>query len=178
MDSPTYIVLTRLARTEKLLFALCTVDHIVSSNWIVESAKAGKFLHVDKYLWDVTPLNEQFNGNIMKAIGSPNRKTLFAGKTFFITPSVRPNCVSLKKLIELCGGKVETGRRSASQIIQSNTQQPDSFIILTCMSDMHLLIDLMKSGKLKRVICTTELVMAAIMQQKIDLDAHILSCQL
>lgn len=178
MDSPTHIVLTHLARTEKLLFALCTVDYIVSSDWIIESAKAGHFLHVDTYLWDVRPLNEHFNGNIMEAIRSTTRRTLFAGKTFFITPSVRPNCVTLKKLIELYGGKVETGRRSASQIIQSNHQQPDSFIILTCSSDLHLLIDLMKSGKLKRVICTTELVLTAIMQQKIDLDAHIVSNQL
>lgn len=141
----------------------------------MESAKAGHFLPVDKFIWDVTTFDEQFNGNIMEAIKSPNRRTLFAGKTFFITPSVRPSCESLKSLIELCGGKVETKRRSASQIIQSNAQQAESFIILTCVTDMHLLLDVMKSGKLNRVICTTEFVMSAIMKQKIEFEGHNLS---
>lgn len=115
-EEATHIVLTHLSRSYKLLFALCAVDHIVSSKWIVDSAKAGKFLRSDEYAMHST---EQFrktfkNCDIQAVIKSTTRKTLFAGKTFHITPSVRPTINDITRLIEFCGGKVEARRRSVS----------------------------------------------------------------
>lgn len=155
--------------------AICTADHILNSKWIVDSAKSGKFLPTNEYIWNDAEFNETYHCDILKSIKSPIRKTLFAGKTFYITPSVRPNPKELEKLIKLCGGKVEAKRRSASQITQANTQNPESYIILTCTKDIHLLIDLTKPGKPNRIICATELVLSAVMQQKIDIEPHIIT---
>lgn len=171
-ETATHLVLTRLVRTYKLLLALCTVDHIVSSKWIIDSANAGKFLRPDEYTLDDEPLRKKFNCNIKEVIKSPTRKTLFAGKTFFVTPSVQPKLKDVIRLIEFCGGKVEAKRRTAAQIAQANIQQPDSYIILTCPPDMHLLHDLLKSDKPNRLIYTTELVLAAIMHQKIHFESN------
>lgn len=165
-------MLTELKRSYKLLFALCTVDHIVSSKWIVDSAKAGKFLRPDEYALnsDEKFRSEYRNCDIQAVLKSSTRKTLFAGKTFFITPSVRPSQKDIARLIEFCGGKVETKRRTASAIQQTNIQNPDSYIILTCASDMHLVFDLLRSDNPNRCITTTEFVMTSIMQQKISFE--------
>lgn len=174
-ETATHLVLTQLVRTYKLLYALCFVNHIVSSKWIVDSAKAGKFLRPDEYALNDESFRKLFNCDIQEVIKSTTRKTLFAGKTFFVTPSVRPKPKDIVKLIEFCGGKVELKRRNAAQILQANGQQPDSYIILTCTQDLHLVHDLMKVGKSNRCICSTELIMAAIMHQKIDIEAHIIT---
>lgn len=170
----THLVLTYLTRTYKLLFGLCSVDYIVSSKWIVDSAKAGKFLRPDEYTLNDEKFQKEYNCDIQKVIKSSTRKTLFSGKTFFVTPRVRPLHANIVKLIEFCGGKVETKRRSAAQITQANIQQPDSYCILTCTEDLHLVHDLLKAGKSNRFICSTELVLAAIMHQKIDYETHII----
>lgn len=171
----THIVLSRLTRTCNLLFALCVVDHILSSKWIVESARAGKFLPTDEYDINDDSFKETYRCDIQTTIKSSNRKQLFQNKIFYITPSVRPNIKDLTKLIELCGGKVEKKRRSSTQIIETNAQIPESYIVLTCTKDMHLLIDLTKPGKPNRIICATELVMSAIMLQKFEVEPHIIT---
>lgn len=171
----THIVLTRLARTTNLLLGLCVVDHVLSSKWIVESAKAGEFLPVDGFEINDESFKENYRCDIQSTIKSPKRKDLFKGKVFYITPSVRPNVHDLTKLIELCGGKVEKKRRSAAQIAETNAKSPESYIMLTCTKDMHLLIDLTKPGKPNRIICATELVMSAIMLQKIEIEPHVIT---
>lgn len=174
-ETATHLVLTHLMRTYKLLFALCSVDHIVSSKWIVDSAKAGKFLRPDEYTLNDEQFRKLYNCDIQAVIKSTARKTLFAGKTFFVTPSVRPKPKEVVRLIEFCGGKVESKRRTAVQIAQANSQQPDSYIILTCIDDLHLVHDLSKMGKTNRYICSTEFVLAAIMQQKINFEPHVIT---
>lgn len=174
-EHATHIVLTRLVRTSKLLMAVCTVDHVLNSRWISDSAKAGKFLPTNDYAWQDNLFNEQYKCDIQAAIKSPTRRTLLTGKYFYITPSVRPRPKDLTKIIELCGGKVELKRRSASQIAQANSEQPESYIILTCTRDIHLLIDLTKPGKPNRIICATEYVLSAIMHQKPEVEPHIIT---
>lgn len=178
MDDPaqaTHIVLTRLTRTCKLLLALCVVDHVVSSKWLIESAKSGKFLPTDDFQWNDEQFKETFSCDVQKAIQSPSRRTLFESKTFYITPSVRPSVKMLTQLIELCGGRVEKKRRTAAAITEANSLNPESYLILTCTKDMHLLIDLTKPGKPNRIICATELVMSAVMQQQIEVEPHIIT---
>lgn len=151
------------------------VDNVLSSKWIVESAKAGKFLSTDDFEITDDTFKETYHCDIQAAIKSPNRKQLFQDKTFYITPSVRPNVKDLTKLIELSGGKVEKKRRSATLIAETNAQTPESYIVLTCTKDMHLLIDLTKPGKPNRIICATELIMSAIMLQKFEVEKHIIT---
>lgn len=169
------MVLTRLARTCNLLLGLCVVDHVLSSNWVVESAKAGEFLPLDGFEINDDSFKEIYHCDIQSTIRSTSRKELFKDKVFYITPSVRPNIKELTKLIEICGGKVEKKRRSAVQIAESNAQAPESYIMLTCTKDMHLLIDLTKPGKPNRIICATELVMSAIMIQRIEIEPHVIT---
>lgn len=171
-EQATHIVLTRMARSCRLLMAICTVDHVLSTKWILESAIAGKFLPTDEYAWKDNAFNAKYNCDVQAAIKAPTRKNLLSGKVFYITPTVRPQPRVLNKMIEMSGGKVETRRRSAAQIVQANTERPESYIILTCSEDIHLLIDLIKPGNPNRIICATEYVLAAVMRQKVELEPH------
>lgn len=159
----------------KLILSLCTVNNVLSTKWIVDSAVAGKFLPVIDYEWKDTEFEQQFQCDVQKTIRSPIRNTLFDGKTFYMTPSVVPSIRDLTVMIECSGGKVEKQRRSVAKIAEANGQVPESYIILSCPKDLHLLSDLMRPGsKSSRYICVTEYVMLSVMTQKIDIERHII----
>ncbi|GAB0097831.1 PAX-interacting protein 1 [Sergentomyia squamirostris] len=170
----THLVMTRLTRTHKLLLALCVVKHVLSTKWIMESAAQGNFLPVDTFCIRDATFEENFKCDIHESVKNPNRGKLFDGKVFYMTPSVRPAVRDLTQMIEACGGKVEKNRRSVRRIQEANTQSPDSYIILSCANDLHLLTDLTHTIKENRIICTTEFVMNSIMKQKLNIESHII----
>lgn len=177
VESPsdaTHLVVTRLVRSCKLLVALSIVDHILSSKWITDSANAGKFLPVNGYEINDPKFKQTFKADVQKTIQTPSRRTLFEGKTFFLTPTVRPSKAILKSMIESSGGRVDKNRLSAARISETNAQKPASYIVLSCVQDLHLLSDLMRPGKPNRIICSTEFVMSSVMTQNIDLERHII----
>ncbi len=167
-------MVTRLVRSCKLLVALSVVDHILSSKWIVESAKAGKFLPVDGYEINDPKFKQTFKADVQKTITSSSRRSLFEGKTFFLTPRVRPSKTILTSMIESSGGRVDKNRLSAARISETNAQKAASYIVLSCAQDLHLLSDLMRPGRPNRIICSTEFVMSSVMTQNIDLERHVI----
>lgn len=167
--------MTRIGRSCRFLRALCTVNYIVHSKWITDSSLAGKFLSIDnKYTSDYKELEELFKFNIEKTLNSSQRRTLFNGKSFFVTPSIFPPKSEIVKLIELCGGKVEDKRRTATGIAEANSQSYDSYIVITCQHDLHLMADLCRPGKPKCLTCTAETIMRSIMKQKIEIEPFII----
>lgn len=167
--------MTRLTRTCKLLQCLCRVNHVVSSDWLTESASAGELLPEDKFQIHDPKFELMFKADIHQAVKSTSREQLFEGRTFHMTPSVRPTAKEMTKLIELCGGKVEKARRSLLKIHEANTAHPNSYIILSCPPDLHLLADIMRSKQHSRIICTTEFVMRSVMNQRVmDMEPHII----
>lgn len=167
--------MTRLSRTTKLIISLCVAKYIVSSTWLVESAKAGKFLPPENYPIHDKNFEENFKCDIYKAIQQPNRNKLFEKKTFYLTPSVFPSLKNLVNLLELTGGTVEKNRRSSSVISEALKQNPGSYVVIGCQKDIHLLIDLSKITKSHRFIYSTEYIMQSIMHQKIEDDKHLLN---
>lgn len=172
----THLVLTRLLRSVKLLLALPVANHIISSRWLVDSASAGHFLPITSaYEWDDDTFKKTFFCDIQRTIRSPARNKLFDGRAFYMTPSVNPNIRNLTSLIEMSGGTVERHRRSAVRIAETITQQPNSYTILSCTKDLHLLLDLLRSpGNAKSIICATEFVLTSIMTQTIDMEKHVI----
>lgn len=216
--------MSRLVRSFKLLAALPVVDHVLHTDWLVDSAKAGHFVDPNSrkryaandneatdskpaaatddavakvegetciktetaadgdadaikpsvYHLDDSTFRNSFNCKIADVLAAANRRQLFANCTFHLTPSVRPIVRDLQQLIELCGGRVERSRRSAARIAEANQQSAGSYVILSCAADLHLLADLMRPGRPNRAICATEFVMMAILQQRIDMDKHVI----
>lgn len=175
VDNPedaTYLVMTRESRTCKLIQAVCHVDYVLKSQWLVESAKAGKFLPPDPYRIQYIPVDENLKFHIDTVLQSTIRSTLFAGRYFYVTPDVFPARAEIVRMIESSGGKVEEKRRTAQSIAEIHGQSPNSYIIVTCPNDMHLCFDLTRSGNPKCPIVSTEFVMSSILKQTLEIEPN------
>lgn len=169
--------MSRLVRSFKLLAALPVVRHVLHSAWLVDSARAGHFVDpaaAERYRIDDTAFRDSFGVRLRDVLDAPNRRQLFAGRTFHVTPGVRPTVRELRELIELCGGRVERQRRSVARCTEANAERPGSYVILSCAADLHLLADLVRPGRPHRAVCGTELVMMAIVQQRVDTEKHVI----
>lgn len=179
MEDPaaaTHLVMTTLVRTAKLLQCLCTVNHVVSSSWLTESATAGELLPEDKFTLQDVDFEKSFKCDVQRVLKSEARSKLFEGRTFYMTPSVRPSVKAMSRMIELSGGRVEKTRRSLIKIHEANGQAPNSYVVLSCSGDLHLLSDILRSKQHNKIVSTTELVMEAIMSQSINMGPHTISC--
>lgn len=150
----------------KFIYGLCLAKFIIKSTWLEESARAGYFVSEEKHTMQEP--QQDFTCDVEKVINSPNRKALFEGKFFFITPSVRPSFAYLRNLIELCGGKVEKNRRSVAKIQEQIEQSTNSYIIISCPEDLQLV----GFKNFVCYVCTTELVLQSIMEQAINIPPH------
>lgn len=177
VDDPvdaTYLVMTRESRTCKLIQAVCHVNYVLKSTWLVESAKAGKFLPPDNFKIKYIQIDPTLKFYLDPVLTSTIRSTLFAGKFFWVTPDVFPARMEVVKMIESAGGTVEEGRRSFQAISDTHAQAPDTYIIITCPKDMHLLIDLTRFAKPKCGILSTEFVMSSILKQELEYEQNII----
>ncbi|GBP14406.1 PAX-interacting protein 1 [Eumeta japonica] len=162
------------SRTCKLIQAVCHVDFVLRSQWVIESAKAGKFLPPDSFKIQYIPVDENLKFHLDTVLQSTNRTTLFAGRYFYVTPDVFPARAEVVRMIESSGGKVEEKRRSSQAIAEIYNQSPESYIIVTCPNDMHLCVDLTRFGNPKCPIVSTEFVMSSILKQQLEIEPHII----
>lgn len=154
-------------RTVKYMYGLCCAKYILTSKWLVESANAGYFLPEE----DFEMREVEYEGikvNVKTVLFSSIRNKLFEGKHFFITPSVKPALSQLRSLIELCGGKVENNRRSIMKIQEGNNFSENSYVIISCQQDLHLIT----FKQFVCHVCTSEFIMNAIISQTLNFSAH------
>ncbi|XP_028172650.1 PAX-interacting protein 1-like isoform X2 [Ostrinia furnacalis] len=167
----THLVMERLVRTSKLVACLVSVKHLLSCEWVRDSQRQGKFADEAAHELRDEAFNSMFKCDIGEVLLSgEQRRKLFEGITFFLTPCVKPSRSALTEMIELCGGKVEKNRRSYVSIQEMHTQKPFSYLVLTVPNDLHLVYYLLQSEKTLNVVCSTEVVLSAIMRQKLEVE--------
>lgn len=140
----THLVMPTIMRTPKLLCCLPVVKFIVSPRWIHESAQEGKLLDEEPYLLKDSELERKMNIDVVKLLSFPTRDQLFKGKTFYITPSVVPSRIVLKDVVESSGGKVVTQPISMKAISDMMQKDETAYVVISCATDFHLLIDMAK----------------------------------
>lgn len=169
--SATHLVMDKLVRTNKLISCLVTVKHLLSTEWVLESQRQNKFADEAQFGLRDEAFNKMFKCDISEVLLSgEQRRRLFEGVTFFLTPCIKPSRASLIEIIELCGGKVEKNRRSYVSIQEMHTMRPYSYLVLTVPNDLHLVYYLLQSEKTLNVVCSAEVVLSAIMRQKLDVE--------
>ncbi|CAH2236595.1 jg26643 [Pararge aegeria aegeria] len=167
----THLVMEKLVRTCKLVSCLVTVKHLLSPEWILESQRANKFADEAKHGLRGEAFNKTFKCDVDEVLlCGEQRKKLFEGITFYLTPCVKPSKSSLTEMIELCGGKVEKNRRSYVSIQELHSQKPYSYLVLTVPNDLHLVYYLLQSEKTLNVVCNTEVVLSAILRQRLEIQ--------
>ncbi|XP_057378838.1 PAX-interacting protein 1-like isoform X2 [Daphnia carinata] len=160
----THLVMPTFMRTPKLLCCLPTVKFILSPRWIHESAQQGKLLDEQPYLLKDTDLERKMDIDLLKLLSLPQRDQLFKGKIFYITPSVVPSRSVLRDIIENSGGQVVAQPKSMKMISELMNKDENSYIVISCATDFHLLNDVMKS---KIGIYSSEFVLSAVLKQAI-----------
>nr|SVE74992.1 EOG090X027U [Daphnia dolichocephala] len=160
----THLVMPTFMRTPKLLCCIPTVKYILSPRWILESAQQGKLLEEESYLLKDTELERKMDVDLLKLLSLPQRDQLFKGKTFYITPSVVPSRSVLRDIVESSGGKVVGQPKSARAISELTQKDENSYIIISCATDFHLLNDAVKS---KIGIYSSEFILSAVLKQAI-----------
>ncbi|VVC95303.1 unnamed protein product [Leptidea sinapis] len=167
----THLVMDKLARTCKLVSCLITVKHLLTTDWVTESQRINKFADEAEFALRSETFNSTFRCDIDEVLLSgETRKKLFEGITFYLTPCVKPAKASLTEMIELCGGRVEKNRRSYVSIQEMHSQKPFSYLVLTVPNDLHLVYYLLQSEKTLNVVCNTEVVLSAIMRQRLEIE--------
>lgn len=167
----THLIMEKLVRTCKLVSCLVTVKHLLTPDWVLESQRLNKFADEAKHGLRDEAFNRMFKCDVSEVLlCGEQRKRLFEGLTFFLTPCVKPSKAALTEMIELCGGKVEKNRRSYVSIQQMHNQKPYSYLVLTVPNDLHLVYYLLQSEKTLNVVCSTEVVLSAIMRQKFEFE--------
>lgn len=190
-DNPTdcsHLVMGKLARTDKLLMCLPVVKHVLRTTWITDSDEAGRWISEEGYLLEDPEVERKFNFNMSSTLSRSNRDKLFMGKTFYMTPNVRPNLQVMKSIIKFSGGRLDNitpackdfiltaifrlknkKMKTTQEMKEINSGGNMNYIILTCEEDLHLVTDVLRA---EQPVFPSELVMSAITRCELDWDVR------
>lgn len=160
----THLIMPNLVRTLKLMCCLSTCQYILSVAWVHDSHAQNKILDEKPYILDDPTFEKKFDCNIPKLLEKPNRRELFKGITFFMTPGINPSPSALAEMIECAGGTVEKRRKALRNYALEARQDGRRFVIISVKHDMHLLLQCFPSGY---EVYNSECVMGSIMRQEL-----------
>ena len=104
----SHLVMGSLSRTNNLLLCLPTVSHCLTPAWVQESASAGRWLPEADYALSDTDVEARFGFSLARTLARTSRDKLFAGKVFYLTPSVKPSLAVLSNIVTNSGGRSAT----------------------------------------------------------------------
>jgi len=165
----THLVMPVLQRTASLLQAIPTVSWILSPAWLKQSKEKSEFEPESDHLLTNPEVEAMYQFSLTKTLARTDRNKLFSGKTFYVTPGVKPSYKIIHNIVEAAGGSVDSRRRrSVPQIkeLNKNKDQP-SYLIITCEDDLHIVQDVLKA---KIGVYNTEFVMGAVLRCELDFD--------
>lgn len=169
----THLIMNKFLRTEKLYECMGHVAYILNKKWLDKCQDAKKFLTIDESDWliddEVKPPRNLLKQSIEKRYNRKNRP-LFAGYTFYLTPSVQPSQITLKSIIFAHGGNVRRNFPTIKQLTTYDEQTKiPNCLILTCDIDKVLLKDLHKHNNtdFEIKLLSIDFVLESIVQQEI-----------
>ena len=167
-DNPTdcsHLVMGKLARTDKLLMCLPVVKHVLRTTWITDSDEAGRWISEEGYLLEDPEVERKFNFNMSSTLSRSNRDKLFMGKTFYMTPNVRPNLQVMKSIIKFSGGRLDNITPACKDFILTAIFRLKNKKMKTTQEMKEI-----NSGEQR--VFPSELVMSAITRCELDWDVR------
>ncbi|KAJ3116044.1 hypothetical protein HK100_001173 [Physocladia obscura] len=101
----THLIADKIVRTEKFIMAITMGKQIVTSDWILKSTKAGRWID-EKNFRPPDELNEYGMYSIDIALSLARKHKLLTGYVVYATPHVIPSWETLKRLVECAGGRM------------------------------------------------------------------------
>ncbi|XP_050229810.1 uncharacterized protein LOC126678936 isoform X2 [Mercurialis annua] len=161
-SASTHIVTGKVRTTLNFCTALCSGAWIVSSSWLKESFRQGKFVDESAHMLqdeDYTlKYRTELRDAVLRAKARPN--ALLKGYDVCIAVHVEPPLQTVRAIVKSAGGNIICGLKKINEA--------SSTIYIACEEDMEEALSAAKKGLLS--FCS-EWLMNCIMRQDLDLQA-------
>ncbi|XP_054280605.1 PAX-interacting protein 1 isoform X6 [Macrosteles quadrilineatus] len=164
-NEATHLVMVGMGITVKLYESVTTCKHIVNLQWVTDSFARSQFVDESPYIYSNPELEKQYNFKLAHTLSMPNRRNLFKGKKFFLSPCVIPGRNALRGMIEYAGGSVDRQRRSLKFMLD---MEPLSYFVIAVPKDYHLVADVLRSNL---GVYPGEFVLTCLLRQSIEHEA-------
>ena len=101
----THLIMPKLIRTNNFLLCLPTVKHVLRPEWVTDSGAQGSWVSEEDHVLQDPEAEARFNFSLAKTLARGSRDKLFAGKVFYLTPSVKPSLQVVSQMITSSGGR-------------------------------------------------------------------------
>ncbi|XP_034144683.1 mediator of DNA damage checkpoint protein 1 isoform X2 [Esox lucius] len=159
----THLVTDRVRRTVKFLCAVARGVPIVTTDWLDKSGKAGCFLSTDRFLVKDRDQENKFSFSLEESLRIASTQQLLQGYHVHVTRSVLPEPAQMKDIITCSGARFLPKMPSS--------EKPHT-VVISCGQDWSLCAPALSASL---PILTAEFLLTGILQQRVDLQTHILS---
>ncbi|KAJ7976715.1 PAX-interacting protein 1 [Quillaja saponaria] len=157
----THVITGKVRKTLNFCTALCSGAWVLSSSWLKESFREGKFVEELPYILNdedyMVTYRTDLKGAVLKAKTKP--RALLKGYKVCISAHVQPPAKTLSAIVTSAGGNVISGLDQVNEASKT--------IFVTCEEDIEEAMQAVKKG-----IWTfgSEWLMNCVMRQELDLD--------
>lgn len=171
----THLVVDKIERTAKLLKCISTCEYIVHVKWLIDSKISGRFCDPNNYQVVDERFEKHYGCNLRESlVRARERKLLFTGLSFYLSPSVRPSYADLSEMIKSAGGSVLTDAHRVQYF-----QEPFTDDNKTGLSSKHVVIGSQKDLTIlrpfidKRIpVYNEELILSGLLKQKLEANLY------
>ncbi|KAK5861817.1 hypothetical protein PBY51_017263 [Eleginops maclovinus] len=157
------LVTDKVRRTVKFLCALAKGIPIVTTHWLVESSKAGRFLSPNAFVVKDPEQEKNFSFCLQHSLTIASSQPLLQGYGIHVTKSVKPEPVHMKDIIFCSGGTLLPNMPSSLK--------PQT-VVISCEEDLSLCGPALSATL---PVVTAEFILTGILQQRLDLQTYRLS---
>ncbi|CAI9099758.1 OLC1v1036622C1 [Oldenlandia corymbosa var. corymbosa] len=157
----THVITGKVRRTLNFCVALCSGAWIISSMWLKESFRNGRFLDEMPFVLKDEEYESKYGTELKAAVvrSKANPRSLLKGHDLCLAAHIQPPKATLTAIIKSAGGNV---------LGLDNVKQPSSTIFIACEKDMEEALLAVKEG-IKAF--SSDWLMNCILRQELDLEA-------
>uniref|UniRef100_T1K2U0 PAX-interacting protein 1 n=1 Tax=Tetranychus urticae TaxID=32264 RepID=T1K2U0_TETUR len=168
----THLIVNRIVRTSKFMCAFNYADHILTSDWIVDSFKRSHLLDESQYILSDHKGEQLYGFDLKESLERRKaRKTpLFKDHVFYITRSCLPSFKILKEIAESAGATVTKKGPSPKQLHALKKRRNDiAFVVISKEEDLHT-CDLFFEKETP--VLNSEFILHSLLRQQIEYEPY------
>ncbi|KAL5059263.1 hypothetical protein RYX36_030867 [Vicia faba] len=161
-SSTTHVVTGKVRKTLNFCTALCSGAWVVSSSWLKESFRAGRFVDESPHILNDEDYLLKYRLDLRSAVFRAKARphALFKGYNICIAANVQTPAETLSAIVSSAGGNVISGLEKVNEV--------STTIFVTCEEDIK---EAMLASKKGIRTFNSEWFMNCVMRQELDLEA-------
>ncbi|KAI5427184.1 uncharacterized protein LOC127126386 isoform X2 [Lathyrus oleraceus] len=161
-STATHVVTGKVRKTLNFCTALCSGAWVVSSSWLKESFRAGRFVDESPHILNDEDYLLKYRLDLRSAVFRAKAcpRALFKGYNICIAANVQSPAETLSAIVSSAGGNVISGLEKVNEI--------STTIFVTCEEDIK---EAMMASKKGIRTFSSEWFMNCVMRQELDLEA-------